>query len=102
MATSIKSPNPQFKTLELTAEAFTVIEKLENGIEDIPWAEAVIVDADTALPKDSVPTEKVFVMVLNAQQAHGNCIVQYQTKRVFHHSGWVFTQIVRSKRIKTM
>ena len=55
MATSIKSPNPQFKTLELTAEAFTVIEKLENGIEDIPWAEAVIVATDTELTKNEVP-----------------------------------------------
>ena len=58
MATSFKSPNPQFKTLELTAEAYNVIEKLENGIEDIPWAEAVIVEADTALTKDKLPTEK--------------------------------------------
>ena len=63
MATSFKSPNPQFKTLELTAEAFTVIEKLENGIEDIPWAEAVIVAADTALTKDAVPTENCMMGV---------------------------------------
>ena len=71
MATSFKSPNPQFKTLELTAEAFTVIEKLENGIEDIPWAEAVIVAADAATPnnvpaaltKDAVPEENCMMGV---------------------------------------
>ena len=80
MATSFKSPNPQFKTLELTAEAFTVIEKLEKGIEDIPWAEAVIVDADVATPnnvpaaltKDSVPTENCMMGVCHGAKRTTN------------------------------
>ena len=80
MATSFKSPNPQFKTLELTAEAFTVIEKLENGIEDIPWAEAVIVAADAetpnnvpaALKKDEVPTENCMMGVCHGAKRTTN------------------------------
>lgn len=63
MATLVKSPNPQFKTLELTAEAYTVIEKLENGIEDIPWAEAVIVATETELTKEAVPTDNCMMGV---------------------------------------
>lgn len=72
MATLVKSPNPQFKTLELTAEAFTVIEKLENGIEDIPWAEAVIVAADTATPND-IPTALTKDAVPTANCMMGVC-----------------------------
>ena len=72
MATSVKSPNPQFKTLELTAEAFTVIEKLENGIEDIPWAEAVIVAADSDLKKGNVPETNCMVGVCHGAKRTTN------------------------------
>lgn len=53
---TFESPNPHFEDMALTNTAATIISKLEHGIEDMPWAEAVIVGVEKELTEDAVPT----------------------------------------------
>ena len=55
MATELRSPNPHFSTVQFTKDALTIISKLEHGLEDVPWAEAVIVGNSTELSPNGVP-----------------------------------------------
>lgn len=74
MTTTItfESPNPHFEDIALTSDAATIISKLEHGIEDMPWAEAVIVATEVELVEDTVPTESVMQGVCHGLRRTSN------------------------------
>lgn len=69
---TFESPNPHFENIALTSDASTIISKLEHGIEDIPWAEAVIVGTEVELTASTVPTSPVMQGVCHGLRRTSN------------------------------